>query len=145
MPFEFFILCICLISSSAFAAKCSLCVDETSTIQNPNAAIPLLNIPGPVPITCQVAYDYASILEDTDPTCDLLQQQEVYCQCQNATVPTADQACSLCSGKSKSIIVDELYLYHSFHSFHSFFSYQTLPCLSCFTTYFETTQSIFRR
>jgi hypothetical protein len=102
LQFEFFILWLLL--SSAFAAKCSLCGDETSTIQNPNAAIPLLNIPGPIPITCQVAYEYASILEDTDPTCDLLQQQEVYCQCQNATLPTADQACSLCSGKS--IILD---------------------------------------
>jgi hypothetical protein len=132
LQFEFVILCLSL--SSAFAAICSVCGDESSTIQNPNAAIPLLNIPGPIPITCQVAYDYASILEDTDPACDLLQQQAIYCQCQNATMPTADQACSLCSGKS--MILDVM----SLMSYHSFFSYQTLPLFSLL--YFETTQSI---
>lgn len=100
IPFFSLSVTILVLSFENSHSKCHLCGIENGVIQNPDAPIPLLKIPGPIPTTCQVAYNYAQIIEDGDPSCALLQQQAVYCQCSNVVAVVSDQACDLCNGES---------------------------------------------
>ena len=86
-------------------SQCHLCVSEDIAIQNPNARIPLLRIPGPIPTTCQVAYNYGKIIDASDPACEQLRQQSVYCQCSNTEIVSPGNACGLCNGESVHIMI----------------------------------------
>lgn len=108
LPLFYILLFLILTSPRTQAAVCKLCGgDVAESIQNPDAVIPLLNIPGPIPITCQVAFDYAAILTDTDPACELLKQHAIFCQCPNAHEgPPEGEACTLCPGKSCAMMIE---------------------------------------